>query len=154
MLPLTLIAVLITALLLLLIAFGDSAPAARPPGKPVSQQPESRPNSPSASHKERKMNGTKVSSVPAHSTANDQRQTLDAAKAIHAFDFILKSFAQTPPWSATGQRDDYAHDLAVMLRHRDLQHASLELLGADERILYRHRIEFGKDRKSVVRERV
>jgi len=33
----------------------------------------------------------------------------------------------------------------VMLRHSDLEQASLELLGADNTVIYRHRIEFGKD---------
>lgn len=67
---------------------------------------------------------------------------LDARKALHAFDFILKSFGRQPPWSGPKQLADYVHDLAVMLDHGDLQTASLELIAPDHAVLFRHRIEF------------
>ena len=67
---------------------------------------------------------------------------LDAQKTIRAFDFILKSFGQRPAWSTPEKMDDYIHDLSVMLDEGDLQAASLELVGVNRTVLYRHRIAF------------
>jgi hypothetical protein len=97
------------------------------------------------SHQERNMNANHTKPTAHNGAQGASRQELDAAKTVHAFDFILKSFGQTPSWATAAGRDDYVHDLAVMLRHGDLARASLELLGADNTVIYRHRIEFGKN---------
>ena len=67
---------------------------------------------------------------------------LDARKTVATFDFILRSLARQPAWTTPRQRENYEHDLAVMLKHGDLQIASLELLAADRTVLYRHRIQY------------
>jgi len=74
--------------------------------------------------------------------ANADRHHLAASKTIHAFDFILRSFGLAAYWKNEAQMNDHVHDLAVMLRHGDLQRASLELLASDQTVLYRHRIMF------------
>jgi|GEM_PF-830927 cold shock CspA family protein len=76
---------------------------------------------------------------------------LDAQKTIAAFDFILKSIGRDTPWQSPRKRDDYIHDLAVMLDHDDLKTASLELVGADRSVVYRHEVRFGlaNGRRSV-----
>jgi hypothetical protein len=68
---------------------------------------------------------------------------LDAQKTISAFDFILKSLGRATPWQSPQKRDQYIHDLAVMLDHGDLKTASLELLAADRSVVYRHEVRFG-----------
>ena len=67
---------------------------------------------------------------------------LDASKTVAAFDFILRSLARQPAWATPQLRENYEYDLAVMLKHGDLQTASLELLAADRTVLYRHRVQF------------
>jgi len=68
---------------------------------------------------------------------------LNAKKAIRSFDFILRSLGQTAPWQSAKEKEDYIHDLTVMLAEGDLQTACLELLDADQSVLYRHEVHFG-----------
>ena len=79
---------------------------------------------------------------PGHGREPD-RHLLDASKTVAAFDIILRSLGRQPAWATPQQRENYIHDLAVMLQHGDLQTASLELLAADRTVLYRHRIQYG-----------
>lgn len=67
---------------------------------------------------------------------------LDAKKTLRVFEFILKSFDQAPLWRTPTQRADYVHDLALMLDEEDICSASLELLGADRTVLFRHTVQF------------
>ena len=96
-------------------------------------------------HEEHSMNAQHTQPAGPHGSTSARRYELDATKTVRAFDFILKSLGQTPPWSTAAERDAYAHDLTVMLQHGDLVRASLELLGADDTVVYRHRIRFGGD---------
>jgi hypothetical protein len=89
------------------------------------------------------MNTQHTQPAGPHGSTSARRYELDASKTVRAFDFILKSLGQTPPWSTPAQHDAYAHDLTVMLQHGDLVRASLELLGPDDTVVYRHRIRFG-----------
>ena len=74
------------------------------------------------------------------------RHLLDTRKTVAAFDFILRSLGRQPAWATPQLRENYEHDLAVMLKHGDLQTASLELLAADRTVLYRHRIQYQQAR--------
>lgn len=77
----------------------------------------------------------------AHTAPNGYH--LDAQKTIRAFDFILRSLGRTPPWQSPEHMEDYIHDLTVMLQENDLEMASLELLGPDRSVIYRHEVRFG-----------
>ncbi len=70
------------------------------------------------------------------------RGLLDIRKTVSAFDFILRSYGQPIPWGT--RRGDYEHDLLVMRRHGDLEHAAVEILGQDRTVAYRYRVRFGE----------
>lgn len=65
-----------------------------------------------------------------------------ALAEIQTFDFLLGSFGLSRPWDDAADRENYVHDLAVMLHHGDLEMASLELVALDQTVLYRHRVLF------------
>ena len=150
------IAALLIALMLLSgLSSGTAASGTRPvrpaPGASAAGHPRpshlntTRPAPHTAPHKERTMIAKHANSAPHNGRSHADRYELDATKTVQAFDFILKSFGRTPPWTTAAQRDDHVHDLTVMLRHGDLERASLELVGADDTVIYRHRIEFGRN---------
>lgn len=118
------------------------APAIRRPQTSLHRSQTARKTTP-FQHEEHSMNTQHTQSAGPQGSTSARRHELDARKTVRAFDFILKSLGQTPPWSTPAQRDAYAHDLTVMLQHGDLVRASLELLGADDTVVYRHRIRFG-----------
>jgi hypothetical protein len=67
---------------------------------------------------------------------------LDVHKTLATFDFILRSLGRQAAWATPQNRNNYIHDLVVILDHHDLQTASLELLAPDRTVLYRHRIQY------------
>jgi cold shock CspA family protein len=92
------------------------------------------------------MHGTYQNDAARNGRQSADRHGLAASKTIQAFDFLLRSFGLARPWDNADGRENHAHDLGVMLRQGDLEWASLELLAADQTVLYRHRVVFQTSR--------
>ena len=70
------------------------------------------------------MHGTYQNNAPRQGHQSADRQGLAASKAIQAFDFLLRSFGLARPWGNADGRENYAHDLGVMMRHGDVKSLS------------------------------
>lgn len=127
-----LLIVVAIALLAALVASGAARPA--------TEQAPTRKNPPHSSPRKASVSGN-GNARPRHPDPTPHQ--LDAEKTLAAFQFILKSLGQPLPWKTPPERSAYLHDLVVMLQHGDLETASLELLGRDQTILFRHRVQFG-----------
>jgi hypothetical protein len=66
---------------------------------------------------------------------------LEVSKAIEQIAFIARSYALSL-WTSDANKADWKHDLTVMHRHGDLEHVRLELLAADQTVLFEFKIRF------------
>jgi hypothetical protein len=77
---------------------------------------------------------------------NGRNYELDARKAVATLDFILRSYGLQRWWRTDAERENYVHDLQVMMQNGDLSKADLEIVAADRSVLYRHSIYFTDER--------
>ncbi|MCS7304068.1 MAG: hypothetical protein NZ602_03035 [Thermoguttaceae bacterium] len=76
----------------------------------------------------------------------------DLQKTLLAFRSILQAFGRQSPALSAALFPDFFHDLALMLQQADLSSIALELLDADQNVLFRYLVQFSAPEKPSTRD--